>query len=418
MADAKSLLESIVRSFGYIYSREKGVRVNTISQSPTMTTAGSGVKRMDKLFDFANRMSPLGNADAAECADYCILMFSDLTRKVTMQNLYHDGGFSSVGMSLRAMATYEKGLDEYKNEQGNNIRISCSPGEYILTGIFIRILRTLSHTIYTMQKHIRSLLFLLLFFTGGCDVMLRHSEEKAEEKITIARYDRLLYEYVSAHSVVAWQKMNTDYTRIIRLLIEDILQLGSVMEPSINQQLISYFNDSLLIQLFDDVEEKYRNLDFLEKQLAGSFRQLKKEIPSLTVPRIYAQVSALNESILVEDSLIGISLDKYMGHDYPLYRDYYYDYQCRTMTSDRIAPDCLSFYLQYEYPFGFMTRPSLLNVILYFGKVHYIVSRVLGYNSLEEELGYTPEEIKWCRKNKNLVWERMVARGICVRRIL
>ncbi|KAB4013769.1 SDR family oxidoreductase, partial [Bacteroides uniformis] len=97
------------------------VRVNTISQSPTMTTAGSGVKGMDKLFDFANRMSPLGNASADECADYCIVMFSDLTRKVTMQNLFHDGGFSSVGMSLRAMATYEKGLDEYKDENGNII---------------------------------------------------------------------------------------------------------------------------------------------------------------------------------------------------------------------------------------------------------------------------------------------------------
>ena len=121
MADAKALLESIARSFGYIYGREHHVRVNTISQSPTMTTAGAGVKGMDKLFDFANRMSPLGNASAEECADYCIVMFSDLTRKVTMQNLYHDGGFSSVGMSLRAMATYEKGLDEYKDENGNII---------------------------------------------------------------------------------------------------------------------------------------------------------------------------------------------------------------------------------------------------------------------------------------------------------
>ena len=121
MADAKALLESIARSFGYIYGREKNVRINTISQSPTMTTAGSGVKGMNSLMDFANRMSPLGNASADECADYCIVMFSDLTRKVTMQNLFHDGGFSSVGMSLRAMATYEKGLDEYKDENGNII---------------------------------------------------------------------------------------------------------------------------------------------------------------------------------------------------------------------------------------------------------------------------------------------------------
>ena len=121
MADAKALLESIARSFGYIYGREKNVRVNTISQSPTPTTAGSGVKGMDKLMDFANRMSPLGNASADECASYCIVMFSDLTRKVTMQNLFHDGGFSSVGMSLRAMATYQKGLEEYMDTDGNII---------------------------------------------------------------------------------------------------------------------------------------------------------------------------------------------------------------------------------------------------------------------------------------------------------
>lgn len=119
MADAKSLLESIARSFGYIYGREKNVRINTISQSPTMTTAGSGVKGIDNLYDFAERMSPLGNATADDCADYCIVMFSDLTKKVTMQNLYHDGGFSNMGMSYRAMEQYIKGLDEYRDENGN-----------------------------------------------------------------------------------------------------------------------------------------------------------------------------------------------------------------------------------------------------------------------------------------------------------
>lgn len=121
MADAKSLLESIARSFGYIYGREKNVRVNTISQSPTLTTAGSGVKGMDHLMDFSEKMSPLGNATADECADYCIVMFSDLTKKVTMQNLYHDGGFSSMGMSLRAMTQYSKGIDEFSDENGNPI---------------------------------------------------------------------------------------------------------------------------------------------------------------------------------------------------------------------------------------------------------------------------------------------------------
>lgn len=111
MADAKAMLESIARSFGYIYGREKRIRVNTISQSPTMTTAGSGIKGFDSLVDFADRMSPLGNATAEECANYCICLFSDLTRKVTMQNLFHDGGFSSMGMSYRAMHQYNKSFE-------------------------------------------------------------------------------------------------------------------------------------------------------------------------------------------------------------------------------------------------------------------------------------------------------------------
>jgi enoyl-[acyl-carrier protein] reductase I len=112
MADAKALLESIARSFGYIYGREKKIRINTISQSPTLTTAGSGVYGIDSLIDFTERMSPLGNASAADCADFCVTLFSDLTRKITMQNIFHDGGFSSMGMSQRAMRQYDKSFKE------------------------------------------------------------------------------------------------------------------------------------------------------------------------------------------------------------------------------------------------------------------------------------------------------------------
>lgn len=111
MADAKAMLESIARSFGYIYGRERNIRVNTISQSPTLTTAGNGILGFENLVDFTDRMSPLGNATADECADYTISLFSDLTRKVTMQNLFHDGGYSSMGMSLRAMQVYNEGLE-------------------------------------------------------------------------------------------------------------------------------------------------------------------------------------------------------------------------------------------------------------------------------------------------------------------
>ena len=112
MADAKALLESIARSFGYIYGRDRKVRVNTISQSPTLTTAGSGVKGIDNLMDYSDRMSPLGSATAEDCANYCVTLFSDLTKKITMQNLYNDGGFSSMGMSQKAMHVYNASLEK------------------------------------------------------------------------------------------------------------------------------------------------------------------------------------------------------------------------------------------------------------------------------------------------------------------
>ena len=106
MADNKAYLESIARSFGYHYGVDKHVRVNTISQSPTMTTAGSGVKGFSEFISFADKMSPLGNADADACADYCITLFSDLTRYVTMQNLFHDGGFSNTGVTTAVIEKF------------------------------------------------------------------------------------------------------------------------------------------------------------------------------------------------------------------------------------------------------------------------------------------------------------------------
>ena len=108
MADNKAYLESIARSFGYFFGKDKKVRVNTISQSPTPTTAGSGVKGFDGFLAYADKMSPLGNATALDCANYTVTLFSDLTKRVTLQNLFHDGGFSNMGVSDAVMDTFMK----------------------------------------------------------------------------------------------------------------------------------------------------------------------------------------------------------------------------------------------------------------------------------------------------------------------
>lgn len=116
MSQAKALLESVVRSFGYHYGVHKNVRINSISQSPTKTSAGQGVKGFDSFYHFSDKMSPLGNASADECADYVITLFSDLTKKVTMQNLFHDGGFSSTGISTEVIKHYKPDCDCTKDE--------------------------------------------------------------------------------------------------------------------------------------------------------------------------------------------------------------------------------------------------------------------------------------------------------------
>lgn len=107
MAEAKAMLESIARSFGYHYGKKKKVRVNTVSQSPTKTTAGSGINGFEDFYNYAEAISPLGNATAEACADVCIALFSDLTKMVTMQNIYHDGGYSNTGVSIEAMEKFK-----------------------------------------------------------------------------------------------------------------------------------------------------------------------------------------------------------------------------------------------------------------------------------------------------------------------
>jgi len=107
MAEAKAMLESIARSFGYHYGKKNKVRVNTVSQSPTKTTAGAGIKGFEDFYNYADLISPLGNATAESCADLCMALFSDLTKMVTMQNIYHDGGYSSTGVSMEAMEKFK-----------------------------------------------------------------------------------------------------------------------------------------------------------------------------------------------------------------------------------------------------------------------------------------------------------------------
>lgn len=188
--------------------------------------------------------------------------------------------------------------------------------------------------------------------------------------------------------------------------------LGRVDEPNINERLCAYYSDTILLRIMQDATEKFKDMTSLEKGFTDGFRFLKEEIPAFPVPTVYSQISALNQSVVVGDSLLGFSLDKYMGENYPLYRRYYYDYQRRSMTPERILPDCFTFYLLSLYPFEW--RPghrSLYDVILHQGKIHWVVRQALGYKTNGEVLGYTEKEENWCKEHGKELLKWMTERG-------
>lgn len=257
-----------------------------------------------------------------------------------------------------------------------------------------------------------SILLLSIIAFSACQHDKQKGDALFDRDIKVFRFDRLQYEASALNSFSALQKMNLEYPQATKMLIEDVLMIGNVSEPDINERLCTYYSDTVLVQLMMDAGKRFKDMTSIEKGLTEAFRRLKKEIPSIPIPKVYAQISALNQSVVVGDSLLGFSIDKYMGEDYPLYERYYYPYQRRTMTPDRILPDCLTSYLYSLYPFPWLSEyRTLFDIIMYRGKIHWAVSHLLHCKSYAQFLGYTEEEALWCRKNKKVLWEWMVNQG-------
>ena len=262
-----------------------------------------------------------------------------------------------------------------------------------------------------MQKIL--LILLSIFTLSACQNDGQKAFMKNDGLIKIYRYDRLQYEASLSNSVAAIQKMNMEYPQATKILIEDVLALGPVNDPNINERIRDYYKDSVLVQVMLDAHNKFMDLSELEKKFTDVFKRLKKDLPELVVPRVYTQISALNQSIVVGDSLLGISLDKYLGEDYPIYKKYYYSFQRKTMNQERILPDCIMFYLVSQYPFAWdLEHRTLFDVMMYRGKIAWLVEKVLkadGHGRVA--LGYSRDDVKWCERHGADVWKLMTERN-------
>ncbi len=214
----------------------------------------------------------------------------------------------------------------------------------------------------------------------ACEFKLKPNEdEDAAGNIKVERYDRLQSRYLITGDFSALQQMNTEYPIETRTLVEKMLQIGEVSDHDINEKFLRFYQDSTLQTLISDAESEYANMDDINKKLEQTFTKLKDWLPSMPIPRVYAQIGALDQSIVVGDEMIGISLDKYMGAKYPIYQRYDYSAeQLRTMGRNYIVPDCLSFYLLSLYPMPNYDSRTQLEKDLHMGKVMWVVNKAIG----------------------------------------
>lgn len=230
------------------------------------------------------------------------------------------------------------------------------------------------------MKCLSYILLVTLCMCVGCQMKLQSADdETAQHVIEIRRYDRLEYRYLTTGDFSALQEMNTEYPMETRTLVENVLQIGEATDPDINRTLLKFYQDTTLQTLIADAEARFADMDSLNHQLAVSFERLQKRLPDMRLPMVYAQLSALDQSIVVGDHSVGISLDKYLGSNYPAYLRFGYNEQQRAqMTPEHIVPDVLSYYLISLYPLRDFENRSQRERDLYVGKIQWVVNQALA----------------------------------------
>lgn len=227
------------------------------------------------------------------------------------------------------------------------------------------------------MRKVYFLLVVIMLICLGCEWRLKSNEEASgEQLVSIERYDRIESLYLTTGDYSALLQMNKSYPMQTRTLIEDVLKLGQVNEPDINLKFLHFFRDSTLQQLINDVQEQYADIDDLNKELTDAFLQLKKAIPSVELPQVYTQIGSFDQSIIVGHQMLGISLDKYLGADYPFYVEHYTEGQRRMMTRSMITPDCLGFYLLSLYPMPAKEELTQEERDMHMGKIQWVVNQV------------------------------------------
>lgn len=216
---------------------------------------------------------------------------------------------------------------------------------------------------------------------SACELKLKpYGEDGKAAPFAVQRYDRLESRYLTTGDFSALQQMNIDFPMETRTLIEDVLHIGEVNDPEINTKFLKFYQDTTLQSIIADAEAQYANMSDINEQLGKAFGKMHKIFPEVKMPIVYSQIGAFDQSIIIGDNAIGISLDKYLGADYPLYKKYYSPQQRATMSREYIVPDCLCFFLLSEFPMKDHDTRSQYERDMHMGKIMWVVNRLVNRN--------------------------------------
>ena len=249
------------------------------------------------------------------------------------------------------------------------------------------------------------LTILMLMTVSSC--VLVNGRNPSVEPIHIIRFDKDLYQLITLDTPELQQQIATDYPDMLKVIGLSIFRIQDTQQPDFFERLINYYSEPTLNVLYQDVLNSFSTIDSVEVDLSAGFHYMKTCFPTMQIPAVYMHISGLQQNVLIYDSLLSISIDKYMGVEYPLYQDYFYEYQLRKMTPDCIVPDYLKAWLISEYPFTGNDR-VLLDRMIYEGKIYHIIHLALPAVLPETLMGYGSSDYLWCKQNEKIVWNFMI----------
>ncbi|MCF0193512.1 MAG: gliding motility protein GldB [Prevotella sp.] len=261
-----------------------------------------------------------------------------------------------------------------------------------------------------MKSYVRNITIIcaaiIIIALNACDFKKQFMSNGNEAEIKIQRFDRLEYQYLTTGEFSALQQLSINYPIETRTLIEEILHIGRLHNEETNKRFLTFFQDSTLQVLMRDTERQFANMDRLNSDLNEAFHKLRKELPKVPTPTVYSQITALDQSIVIKDGSIGISLDKYLGKDYATYKEFFTSEQRESMTPKMIVPDCILFYIISLYPMKDFEQSTQEQKDFHLGKMLWLTNKIVEFRAYDDAPLKAVEE--YLKKHKDITAQELI----------